>query len=214
MTSPLPEARVRELNVRALHLSQFTIGYNVVEAVLMISAGISAGLVSAVGFGIDSAIESASAVIVLTQVRIRLSHGHRHERSERRALKMVAVTFFALAGYVIVQGVADLIEGEVPKSSPLGMGVLVASLVVMPLLIVAKTRIGRELGDPLILADAAETKVCLLMSASTLLGLVIFSLTGVAWVDPAAGFVIAVFAIREGREAWEGELVEAGEAGG
>jgi divalent metal cation (Fe/Co/Zn/Cd) transporter len=101
------------------------------------------------------------------------------------------------------------VVGEVPDASPVGIAVLVASLVVMPLLAAAKRRVGLALGgDPLILADAAETKVCVLLSASTLAGLVLFQVTGAAWLDPVAGFVIAAFAIREGIEAWHGELVE------
>jgi divalent metal cation (Fe/Co/Zn/Cd) transporter len=200
--------RSQALNQRAYRLAQATIGYNLIEGVVMIAAGIAAGLVSVIGFGVDSGIESISAVLVLLRVGARLRDGDLDQAKERRALKLVAVTFFLLAAYVIVEGIADLVRGEVPEPSAVGVVMLAASLIVMPLLAWAKTKVGRELGDNLILADAAETKVCVLMSASTLLGLLAFTWTGATWIDPVAGFVIAVFAIREGTEAWEGELVE------
>ncbi len=202
------------LTRRGLRLAGFTVAYNVVEGVVAVAAGLAAGLVSVVGFGIDSGIESIAAVLVALRLSARLRHGRtepseRDERRERRALRLVAVTFFLLAAWVTVEGVRSLVVGETPDSSPLGVGVLVASLVVMPVLAAAKTRVGRALGnDPLILADAAETRICVLLSVSTLAGLVAFELTGAAWLDPVAGFVIAAFALHEGREAWEGELVE------
>jgi divalent metal cation (Fe/Co/Zn/Cd) transporter len=206
--SNLNSSQIQRLNRRALHLAHFTIAYNVIEAAVMISTGIAAGLVSVVGFGIDSSIESLAAVILLFQLRIRLSHGHSHQISERRALKLVAITFFLLAAYVTAQGIIDLTAGHKPDDSPLAIAVLIASMVVMPLLGQAKVRIGKTLKDPLILADAAETWLCLLMSASTLLGLVVYWLTGAAWLDPVAGFVIALLALHEGKEAWEGEPAE------
>ena len=109
----------------------------------------------------------------------------------------------------LVEGVRGLMLGEVPDTSVVGIAVLVASLLVMPPLAAMKRRVGLALGgDPLILADAAETRICILLSASTLAGLVLFQLTGAAWLDPVAGFVIGAFAVREGIEAWHGELVE------
>ncbi|MGB4630164.1 MAG: cation transporter [Propionicimonas sp.] len=200
------------LTRRGLRLAWFTIGYNVVEGVVAVTAGALAGLVSLVGFGIDSGIESLSAVLVAMRLSARLRHGTVDEAKERRALRLVAITFFLLAGYVTVAGVRDLVAGEVPNTSPVGVGVLVASLIVMPLLAGAKRRVGVALGgDPLILADAAETRICVWLSVSTLAGLLLFQLTGAAWLDPMAGFVIAAWAVHEGIEAWHGELVESGD---
>jgi hypothetical protein len=202
-------ARDVVLTRRGLRLAWFTIGYNLAEGAIAVTAGAAAGLVSLVGFGIDSGIESISAVLVAMRLSARLRHGSVDEAKERRALRLVAITFFLLAGYVLVEGIRGLVVGEAPDSSPVGVAVLVASLVVMPLLAAAKRRVGLALGaDPLILADAAETKVCVLLSGSTLAGLVLFQLTGAAWLDPVAGFVIAAFAIHEGIEAWHGELVD------
>ena len=199
-------AEVERLTRRGLRLAQFTVAYNVVEGVVAIIAGVLAGLVSVIGFGIDSGIESIAAVLVGLRLAARLRHGEADERKERLTLRLVAITFFLLAGYVTVEGIRSLVAGETPERSALAIGLLVASLVVMPLLAEAKRRVGVALADPLILADAAETRICVLLSVSTLIGLVVFALTGAGWVDPVAGFVIAAFALHEGREAWEGEL--------
>lgn len=205
----LPPGEAERLTRRGLRLAQLTVAYNVVEGVLAVGAGLAAGLVSLVGFGFDSAIESTIAVLVGLQLAARLRHGEADEEKERRTLKAVAVTFYVLAAYIVVESIRDLVAGDRPEQSPLGLGVLVASAVFMPILAAAKRRVGERLGgDRLILSDAAETKICWYLSISTLVGLGLFSLTGAAWLDPLAGFVIAGFAVNEGREAWEGELVE------
>ena len=200
-------ADVERLTRRGLRLAQFTVAYNVVEGAVAVTAGLMAGLVSLVGFGVDSGIESMAAVLVALRLSARLRNGEADEAKERRALKAVAVTFFVLAAYVVVEGVRSLLVGEEPESSTVGLVLLAASIVVMPLLAHAERKVGQALGgDQLILADAAETKICVLLSVSTLLGLGLFAVTGAAWLDPVAGFVIALFAVKEGREAWEGEL--------
>lgn len=206
---PLLAPEAERLTRRGLRLAQFTIAYNVMEGLIAITAGVAAGLVSLIGFGLDSGIESVSAVIVAVRLSARLRQESTDEARERRALRGVAVTFFVLAAYVVVAGTRDLMTGEQPEQSPVGVAILVLSLIVMPWLAWAKTRVGRGLDDDrLILADAAETRVCVLLSASTLIGIVLFTVTGQAWLDPVAGFVIAAFAVREGIEAWEGELVD------
>jgi divalent metal cation (Fe/Co/Zn/Cd) transporter len=197
---------VEHLTRRGLRLAQFTVGYNIVEGVVAVVAGVLAGLVSLIGFGVDSGIESASAVLVGMRLAARLRHGEADEAKERRALKLVALTFFVLAAYVTIEGTRSLIAGETPDNSVVGIVLLASSCIVMPVLAAAKTKVGKRLDDPLILADAAETRICVLLSISTLAGLVLYAMTGAAWLDPIAGFVIALFAINEGREAWEGEL--------
>ncbi|MGV3713789.1 cation diffusion facilitator family transporter [Pseudolysinimonas sp.] len=204
----LSDSEVERLTRQGLRLAQFTVAYNVIEGVVAVTAGILAGLVSVIGFGIDSGVESIAAVLVGLRLAARLRHGQADVRKERITLKLVAVTFFLLAGYVTFEGVRALITGETPEASPLSVGLLIASIIVMPILAAAKRRVGRRLGDNLILADAAETRICVLLSISTLLGVGLFMLTGFAWLDPIAAFIIAVFAIHEGKEAWEGELVE------
>ena len=211
-TNAAPAAQERDadrLTRRGLWLAQFTVAYNLLEGAVAITAGLMAGLVSVVGFGIDSGIESIAAVLVGLRLWARLRHGKADEARERLVLRLVAGTFFLLAAYVTVEGVRSLVAGEPPSTSPVALVLLAASIVVMPVLAAAKTRVAEQLGgDRLILADAAETRICVWLSVSTLLGLGLFQLTGAAWFDPLAGFVIAAFAVHEGREAWEGELVE------
>ena len=207
--SALSEAETERLTRRGLRLAQFTVAYNVVEGAVAVTVGLMAGLISLIGFGLDSGIESAASILVGLRLAARLRHGVADEAKERRALKLVAVTFFVLAAYVIIEGTRSLIGGEEPGTSVVGLVLLTASVVIMPVLARAKRRVGEALGgDQLILADAVETKICVLLSISTLLGLGLYALTGAAWLDPVAGFVIAAFAIYEGREAWEGELVD------
>ena len=208
-SSDLSDAETEQLTRKGLRLAQFTVVYNVLEGGIAITAGLLAGLVSLVGFGIDSGIESAASVLVGLRLAARLRHGVSDEAKERVALKAVAVTFFVLAAYVTIEGIRSLLGGERPEHSTVGLILLSVSVIIMPLLAREKRRVGEALGgDQLILADAAETKICVLLSVSTLLGVGFFTLTGAAWLDPVAGFVIALFAIHEGREAWEGELVE------
>lgn len=205
----LIEPDLERLTRRGLRLAQLTVVYNVVEGLVAVTAGLAAGLVSLVGFGFDSGIESLVAVLVALRLSARLRHGEADEAKERRTLKAVAITFFVLAAYIVFEAVRSLVVGETPEHSTVGMVLLAASVVVMPVLAAAKQRVAERLGgDRLILADAAETKICWFLSISTLLGLGLYALTGAAWLDPVAGFVIAVFAVNEGREAWEGELVE------
>ncbi|MFS0700292.1 cation diffusion facilitator family transporter [Cellulomonas sp. 179-A 4D5 NHS] len=207
-TRELDALEVERLTRRGLRLAQFTVAYNVVEGAVAVTAGVLAGLVSVIGFGVDSAIESIAGVLVALRLSARLRHGEADERKERLALKAVAVTFFILAAYVTIEGIRSLVGGEVPESSPLAIALLVASIIAMPVLAAMKRKVGTRLKDNLILADAAETRICVLLSISTLAGVVLFQLTGAAWLDPVAAFVIAAFAIHEGKEAWEGELVE------
>jgi divalent metal cation (Fe/Co/Zn/Cd) transporter len=203
------EAETARLTRRGLRLAQFTVVYNVAEGAIAITAGLMAGLTSLVGFGVDSGIESLVAVLVGLRLAARLRHGDTDERKERRTLKAVAVSFYLLAAWIVVEAVRDLLGDEAPSASTVGLVLLAASIVVMPLLARAKRRVARALGgDKLILADAAETQLCIALSVAALVGIGLFSLTGQAFWDPVAALVIAVFAVREGRESWEGELVE------
>jgi hypothetical protein len=191
---------------RAVRLEQATIAYNVVEGIVAVVAGAAAGLVSLVGFGIDSGIEVAAATVVLHRLSAELRGGEIDEGKERRALRFIAFTFFALAAYVTVEGIRRLTGAETPDASPIGVVLTGASVVIMPWLARAKRRAGEALGSRLVVADAAETRLCAWLSLSTFAGLVAYSAFGWTWLDAIAGFVIAGFAVIEGREAWEGEL--------
>lgn len=192
---------------RALRLEQFTIAYNIVEGVIAVGCGLLAGSVALVGFGFDSWIEVAAATVVLHRLVAEVHRGEVDEKKERRALRFVAVTFFGLAAYVVVDGIRDLLADAQPDISPIGIALTGVSIVVMPALARAKRRAGEAMHSRLVIADAAETGLCAWLSVSTFAGLAAHALFGWGWLDPVAGFAIAAFAIKEGREAWEGELV-------
>lgn len=193
---------------RAVRYAQFTIGYKLIEGVLAVAAGLAASATSLIGFGVDSGIEVAAATIVLTRLLVEIRGGAPDPVKERRALRFIAVTFFALAAYVTAEAIRDLATGEAPDTSLVGIAITGLSIVIMPWLARAKRKVGNEMNSRLVIADAAETKLCAWLSVSTFAGLVAFATAGWTWIDPVAGFIIAVFAIMEGREAWEGELVE------
>lgn len=184
-----------------------TIGYNVVEGIIAITAGLIAGSVALVGFGFDSWIEVAAATVVLMRLRSEIRGDQFNPDKERRALRFIAVTFFVLAAYVVFEGVRDLLENARPNTSMVGIVLTGVSIVIMPWLAALKRRAGEEMNSRLVIADAAETKLCAWLSVSTFAGLLAFAIVGWTWIDPVAGFIIAAFAIKEGREAWEGELV-------
>jgi divalent metal cation (Fe/Co/Zn/Cd) transporter len=190
------------LHRRAVRLEQFSIAWMLIEAGVAVTAGIIAGSLALTSFGFDSVIELVSATLVLG----RLRGGQANERAERRVLRIIAVTFFVLATYVLVASVIDLASQAHPERSPVGIGLTVASLLVMPLLGWRKRRVGSALRNPLVLADAAETILCATLAATTLLGLVLFAAFGWWQADPVAALAVAYFAVREGREAWHGEL--------
>ncbi|MGI8876113.1 MAG: cation transporter [Egibacteraceae bacterium] len=191
---------------RAVRLEQATIAYNILEGIIAVTAGLAAGSVVLVGFGIDSGIEVAAAAVVLWRLRADIRGGEVAEARQRRALRFIAVTFFLLAGYVIVEGLRDLLTGAAADTSPVGIALTGASIIIMPALARAKRRAGEAMNSRLVVADATETKLCAWLSVSTFAGLVAFAMLGWTWIDAVAGFVIAGFAINEGREAWEGEL--------
>lgn len=191
---------------RAVRLERATIAYNVFEGIVAVTAGVAAGLISLVGFGIDSGIEVAAAAVVLRHLYAEIREGAVDEARERRALRFIALTFFALAAYVTIEGIMRLVGDAAPDTSAVGVALTGASIIVMPWLARAKRRAGESLGSSLVIADAAETRLCAWLSVSTFAGLAGYSIVGWTWIDAAAGFVVAGFALSEGREAWEGEL--------
>ena len=191
--------RVR-LGRRAQLLAGASVTYNVVEAFIAVSAGLVAGSVALVGFGLDSMVEVFSGLIILWQFRHTMP-----ETREHQALRLMAISFFALAAYVGYQSVRSLVGGHEPDPSPVGIGLAVASLIIMPLLSWAQRRTGKELGSNAVVADSTQTLLCTYLSAVLLVGLVLNATLGWSWADPLAGLVIAAVAIKEGREAWRGE---------
>lgn len=193
-------ARREQLGRRAQLLAAASVSYNLIEAVIAITAGLVAGSIALVGFGLDSIVEVSSGLIILWQFRHPLP-----ESRERQALRMMAVSFFALAGYVSFESVRALTGGHEPDPSPVGIGLAAASLAIMPFLSWAQRRTGRSLGSNAVVADSTQTLLCTYLSAVLLAGLVLNATLGWSWADPIAGLVIAAVALREGLEAWRGE---------
>ena len=184
----------------ALGLAWATIAWNTVEAGVAIVAGAAASSIALVGFGLDSTVEVLSASVIVWQMT-----RHVPEEREAQALRLIAVSFFALAGYVTVQAVVDLVSRNEPKASTVGIALAAVSLVVMPALAALKRRNGRRLGSNSVVADSRQTMLCTYLSAVLLVGLVLNATVGWWWADPLAGLLIAGLAFNEGREAWRGE---------
>ncbi|QNN52798.1 cation diffusion facilitator family transporter [Nocardioides mesophilus] len=193
-------ARRRQLGRRAQLLAGASVSYNVVEAVVSVAAGAAASSVALVGFGLDSLVEVGSGLVILWQFRHPLP-----ETRERQALKLIAISFFALAAYVGVESARTLLGAGEPETSRLGIGIAFASLLVMPALSWAQRRTGRELGSGSVVADSKQTLLCTYLSAVLLVGLLLNATLGWGWADPVAGLMIAAVAVREGLEAWRGE---------
>lgn len=180
-----------------------TITYNVIEAIVAITAGTLASSTALIGFGLDSVIEVSSAAAVAWQFSAT-DHDVREAR-EKRTLRIIAVSFFALAAYVTVDAIRALTgTGEAEHSTP-GIVIAALSLAVMPFLSAAQRRAGRELESATAVADSKQTLLCTYLSAVLLVGLVANSLFGWSWADPIAALVIAGVAVKEGREAWRGD---------
>ena len=178
-----------------------TITYNVIEAVVALAAGTIASSVALIGFGLDSVIEVSSAAAVAWQFA-----GTDPQRRERVALRVIAWSFFALAAYVTVEAVRGLLGAGEAEHSPVGIALVAISVVVMPFLSYAQRRAGRELGSATAVADSKQTLLCTYLSAAVLAGLVLIAVLGWWWADPIAGLVLAALAVKEGRNAWRGDL--------
>ena len=208
----MPAARAGAAR-RAVRLEYATLTWNTLEAAVAVVSGVLAASVALTAFGIDSGIELVSAAIVAVRLRALLTGEEPDEAKERTALQAVAICFYALAAYVTVDAAINLIRADHPAISPSGIAIAAAALIVMPLLAAAKKRAAARLsyhGHPgpaaLVRADAAETLLCAVLSVTTLLGVGLDAAFGWWWADPAASLAVVYFAIKEGREAWEGDL--------
>jgi divalent metal cation (Fe/Co/Zn/Cd) transporter len=178
----------------------FTIAYNVLEAIIALAAGSVASSAALIGFGLDSIVEVLSAAAVAWQFA-----APDPEQRERTALRIIAVSFFALAAWVSVDAVLSLAGVREPSPSPVGIALAAVSLVVMPVVSWIERRAGRELGSASAVADSKQTLMCAYLSAALLVGLLLNALLGWEWADAVAALVIAAFAVREGVEAWRGD---------
>ncbi|WP_439592675.1 cation transporter [Microbacterium sp.] len=193
-------ARVVILRRRIRWIVAFTITYNVVEGIIALIAGGVASSAALIGFGLDSFVEVLSAAAIAWQFSARDP-----ETREKPALRIIAVSFFALAAYVTVDAVLSLTGLREPEHSPVGIALAAISLAIMPFVSWLERRAGRELGSASAVADSKQTLICAYLSAALLVGLLLNSLFGWAWADSLAALFIAGFAVKEGREAWRGD---------
>ncbi len=200
MTTVVAADRRELLSRRIRFLVAATITYNVIEAVVAITAGTRASSSALIGFGLDSVIEVSSALAVAWQFA-----GRNPEAREKVALKVIAVSFFALAAFVTFDALRSLLGSGEAKHSTVGLVLAAVSLAVMPFLSYAQRRAGRELGSNSAVADSKQTLLCTYLSGVLLVGLALNSLFGWSWADPIAALVIAGVALKEGREAWRGD---------
>ena len=192
---------------RGIRLEWFTIGWNSVEAVVAIGAGLLAGSIALVGFGLDSVIETAAGLMVLWRLRREVAGAHNDhvEQAERVALRFVGLTFVALGAYVLYESAHKLWSREAPAESWVGIGLAVCSSAVMPVLALRKRAVARALQSRALAADAVETLVCSYLSITLLLGLGLNALAGWWWADPVAALAMLPLIFKEGIEALRGE---------
>ncbi|MBM3242965.1 hypothetical protein FJZ31_42440 [Candidatus Poribacteria bacterium] len=188
-----------KLHKKALLLSYFTVGYNVLEGIVSIFAGLLAGSIALVGFGSDSFVESLSGGVMIWRFK---KHGKisekEEERVEKKAVRFVAYTFFILGAYVLYESFKKLYFREVPNPSFLGIIIAIISIIVMPVLFYLKYQTGRAINSISLVADSKETLACVFLSIALLIGLGLNYLYGFWQADPIAGLVIVIFLIREG----------------
>lgn len=195
-TGPTPAGQ-EKLRRRGLRLAWFIVAWDLIEGAVAVTAGLAAGSIALIGFGIDSAIEVFAASVVIWQLR-----GGAHAR-QRTALRLISVTFFVLAAYIGFEAGRDLITSDKAGESIVGIVLNVVALVVMVPIALAQKRTGRELGNQTLISQAQETWLSNYLSISLLLGLGLNAAFGLWWADPAVALVIAAIALHEGREAWE-----------
>ena len=198
----------RALLHRALRLEYLTVGWNLVEGAIAITAALAAGSVALLGFGIDSFVESVSGSVLVWRLRAETA-GHRDEeaieRIERHAERLVGFSFFALAAYIVVDAITTLVSQERPDASPVGIALTAVSIGVMLWLARAKRRTAAELGSRALAADAEQTQACWYLSIVVLAGIGLNALLGWWWADPLAAMGMTFFLAKEGRDAWRGE---------
>ena len=187
---------------RARLLAWVGIGWHAIEAAIAIGAGIAASSIALVGFGADSVIESVAGFVLIWRFGGTRSAS---ESAERRAYRLIGVSFWVIAVYVAVEATRQLVAGTHPDSSWIGIGLALVTLAAMPPLARAKAKVADALGSAATKAEGRQNMLCAYLSAGLLVGLGANALLGWWWADPAAAFLIAGVAVREGREAWRGE---------
>ena len=189
---------------RGRYLEYFTIGYNSLEGLIAVVAGMIAGSIALVGFGFDSLIEVTSGSVLLWRLHADINE-ERRERVEAISLRIVGVCFAVLAIYVSYDSVKSLIRREAPEESVVGIVLAAVSLVIMPLLVRAKRKVARSINSGALMADSKQTELCTYLSAILLGGLLLNALVGWWWADPVAALIMVPIIVKEGLEALRGE---------
>jgi divalent metal cation (Fe/Co/Zn/Cd) transporter len=187
---------------RAKLLAWLGVGWHGVEAAIAVGAGLAAGSIALIGFGADSLIESVAGIILLWRFAASRAAS---EDAERRAQKLIGVSFYVIAAYVGFEAVRSLLTGERPDASWVGIGLAAVTLATMPPLAIAKGRIGEKLGSSATKSEGQQNMLCAYLSAALLVGLGANALFGLWWADPVTALLRAGVAVREGRESWRGE---------
>jgi divalent metal cation (Fe/Co/Zn/Cd) transporter len=200
--SLIQQAERAKLVKRAKLLAWLGVGWHGIEAAIAVGAGILAGSIALVGFGADSLIEAVAGFVLLWRFA---SSRAASESAERRAQKLIALSFYLLAFYVGFEAVRSLLIGERPDASWVGIGLSIVTLITMPPLAIAKARIGEKLGSSATKSEGQQNMLCAYLSAALLVGLSANALFGLWWADPITALLIAGVAVKEGREAWRGE---------
>ena len=173
-----------------------------VEFAIALAAGLAAGSIALVGFGLDSLIEAGAGVVILWRFGARRSTS---DHAERRAQQLIAASYFVLAAYIAVESLRTLLGGMHPETSWVGIGLAAVTAPTMPLLARAKQRVGRRLNSSATVSEGSQNMICAYLSVALLVGLGANALLGWWWADPVAALAIAAIAVREGRESWRGE---------
>ena len=202
----------RELVRRGRSLEYFTIGYNSLEGLIALVAGLIAGSIALVGFGFDSLIEVTSGGVLLWRLHADVDE-ERRERIEAISLRIVGACFVVLAIYVSYDSIKSLIKREAPEESLVGIVLAAVSLVIMPLLVRAKRKVARAINSGALMADSKQTELCTYLSAILLGGLLLNALFGWWWADPVAALIMVPIIVKEGIEALRGETCCDNEAG-
>jgi len=191
-----------ELVRRAKVLARLGLGWHAIEAAIAIGAGIGASSVALIGFGADSIVESAAGVVLLWRFGAERQSS---DAAEQRAYRLIAVSFWVIAAYVGIEAARQLIDGSHPEVSWIGIGLAAVTLATMPPLAMAKTRVAGQLGSAATRAEGRQNMLCAYLSGALLVGLGANALFGWWWADPVTALLIAGVAVREGRQAWDGE---------
>jgi divalent metal cation (Fe/Co/Zn/Cd) transporter len=199
---PLTRERYGELARRVKLLSWLSLAWMTVEGAVALAAGIAASSIALIGFGLDSVVEGLASVIIIWRFTGARVFAH---TAEQRAQKLVAAQFFLLAPYVGVESIRTLAGGHHPEVSWVGIGLAVGSVILMPLLGIAKQRLADQMGSAATRGEGRQNMLCAYLAGALLIGLLGNALVGAWWLDPAVGLLIAGVAVREGLDAWRGE---------